>query len=246
MGAISFILGLILGSFLNVCIYRIPRGKSLVYPPSHCPLCKHRLSPLDNIPLISYILLRGRCRYCGGRISVRYPLVELLTGVFVYFLYLKFGLSTIFLIMLPFVLALIALSFIDFDTQRLPDAITIPIAIAGFILSFLPGPPDVSESAIGLAGGFVLMLGVYYLGKLLFRKEALGGGDVKLMAMVGAFLGIKGVAFSVFFGSVLGSIVGILYMMRSGRKIIPFGPFLSAGALIYLFLGDRLMAILSF
>jgi len=125
--AFAFVLGLVLGSFLNVCIYRIPRGMSIVYPPSHCPSCGHRLSPLDNIPLLSYMLLRGKCRYCGASISPRYPLVELLTGLLVLSLYIKTGASVDFLIYLPFITCLVALSFIDIDTGRLPDRITLPL-----------------------------------------------------------------------------------------------------------------------
>ena len=234
--AFAFVLGLVLGSFLNVCIYRIPRGMSIVYPPSHCPSCGHRLSPLDNIPLLSYILLRGKCRYCGASISPRYPLVELLTGLLVLSLYIKTGASVDFLIYLPFITCLVALSFIDIDTGRLPDRITLPLTALGFILSLLPGGLSPFASLLGIISGLLTMYAVAVFGKALFKKEALGGGDVKLMMAVGSFLGAAGVLFALFAGSILGSFFGIWFLARKKGNVIPFGPFLSAGALVYLFL----------
>jgi len=221
--AFAFALGLVLGSFLNVCIYRIPRGMSIVYPPSHCPSCGHRLSPIDNIPLLSYLLLSGKCRYCGASISPRYPLVELLTGLLVLSLYAKTGTSLDFPIYLPFIACLLALSFIDIDTGRLPDSITLPLTALGFILSLLPGAISPFVSLLGIISGLLTMYAVAVFGKALFKKEALGGGDIKLMMAVGSFLGLAGVLFALFAGSILGSIFGIWFLVRKREDVIPFG-----------------------
>jgi len=244
--AFAFALGLALGSFLNVCIYRIPRGMSIIYPPSHCPSCGYRLSPLDNIPVLSFLILRGKCRYCGAKISPRYPLVELLTGFLLLFLYAKTGLKMDFLFYLPLVACLVALSFIDIDTRRLPDSLTLPLTAIGLALSFLPGAISPPASVLGIISGLLTLYLVAILGKALFKKEALGGGDIKLMMAVGAFLGVGGVFFSLFSGSILGSIVGIGVMAKKKENIIPFGPFLSAGALLYLFAGKFTLSLLGF
>lgn len=235
------LIGFVVGSFLNVCIYRIPKGQSIISPPSRCPLCNTPVKPIDNIPLISYILLRGKCRYCKGTISLRYPLVETLNALLYAGILYRFGLSWYTPFYLGFVSSLIIITFIDLDLQLIPDSITltgIPIGlIAGSFI--LPDPflrteiLGIRASVIGAFSGF----SIFYLVAVLSRG-GMGGGDIKLMAMIGALMGWKGVLLTTFAGSLFGSLVGLFLMAfkGKGRKTkIPFGPFLSLGAVITLF-----------
>jgi leader peptidase (prepilin peptidase) / N-methyltransferase len=243
--AVLIILGLVLGSFFNVCIYRLPRNESLVWPGSHCPLCRHPLAPRDNIPLVSFLLLRGACRYCHAPIAYRYPLVELLTALLLALLGWKFGLSWILLQNAILACALLVVSFIDLDHRIIPDEISYPGMAVGLLLSIGLGFPGWKSSLTGLllGGGVLYLLAGGY--ELATKKEGLGGGDIKLLAMIGAFLGWKGVLVTIFMGSLIGTLVGLLLMLvwKKGRTYaIPFGPFLSLGALIHLFLGDRLIS----
>jgi leader peptidase (prepilin peptidase) / N-methyltransferase len=250
MEILFFILGLVLGSFANVCIYRLPAGKSIVTPGSQCPKCGKNILWYDNIPLLSYILLRGKCRFCKAPISFRYFIVELLTGVLFLLTFLKFGVSPALFVYLIFVLALIIVSFIDIDTFLIPDVIVLPGILLGLIFSVLF--PQIHQIQIHqitrtgsflyslegvLLGGLVLLfLGV--VGKFIFKKEAMGGGDVKLLAMIGAFLGWKCVLLSLFFGSLLGTVVSLSLIVAGKKKIeeyVPFGPYLGLGAVIALF-----------
>lgn len=238
MWILIFVVGAALGSFLNVVIYRLPRGESLLYPPSRCPKCGHKIEFYDNIPILSYILLRGKCRYCGAKISLRYPIVEGLTAILLTFLYLKFGISIAFFKFSLLLLLLMVLSFIDLDLMILPNKITIPGIFTGILLS-IPEEFFVN-SLIGAISGYLAGLVLYYGGAFVFRKDAFGGGDVKLLSLIGAFMGIKGLLLSLFLGSIAGSIVGVSLK----KKRVPFGPFLAIGALIAIFYGKNILSFL--
>lgn len=247
-----FVFGAVIGSFLNVCILRIPKGASVVHPPSHCPNCKAGVAFYDNIPLLSYLFLRGRCRACGERISFRYFVVELLTASLAAALFYKFGLGLAFFFSFIFVAALIVISFIDLDSMIIPDVISLPGIVLGVFFSIagrylLEDPfeviPSPVSSLIGLlvGGGFLLAVGWIY--EIFTKVEGMGGGDIKLFAMIGAFLGWQSLLATLLFASLGGSVIGLTVMVvkRVGRKhAIPFGPFLCLGALLYLFFGKEL------
>ena len=246
-----FLLGSAIGSFLNVCIYRIPREKSIVNPPSACPGCEKPIRPYDNIPILSYILLKGKCRNCGTKISIRYPLVELLTGIFFLLLYQKFGLTFELIVFMIFSALLIVISFIDLDFQIIPDILSIGGVVLGFILSIirpffrnLEPRFGILDSLYGIALGGGLLFAIAWLYQFFTKREGMGGGDIKLLGMIGAFCGWKGVVFSLVSGSVLGTLVGIPLMLAKGagtKYAIPFGPFLSLGALVYVFFGNTII-----
>jgi leader peptidase (prepilin peptidase)/N-methyltransferase len=246
MSVLALSVGLILGSFLNVCIYRLPVGHSVVKPRSRCPGCGNTISWYDNIPVISWVLLRASCRRCSKRIPVRYPFVELLSGVTVFMLWRVFGPSAEFAIGSAFALALIVLFFTDYDHQLLPDAITLSGFVVGMgVAWFNPflGDPGWARvwSALGgaaLGSGLLWSVGAIY-GKLR-GVEAMGMGDVKMMAMVGAFAGPTGVLFTIFAASVFGAVFGVLLIPLLGRSLqdkLPFGCFLAPAALVALFYG---------
>lgn len=241
---IGFVVGLIVGSFLNVCIHRLPLSLSIVRPRSRCPQCGSAIRPWDNIPVASYLLLRGRCRDCGGRIPLRYPLVELLTGAFGALTILRFGFGATALVAFLLVCALLVVTFIDLDHRIIPDVISLPGILFGLAASFGPGLVPPLDSLIGLLlGGGVLFL-VAWGYQWLARREGMGGGDIKLLAMIGAFLGWKGVAVTLFIASLSGTLAGLAVMLRrtEGMKAaVPFGPFLSIGAIAYLFRGPELV-----
>ena len=232
------------GSFLNVCIYRLPRSLSLVRPGSMCPNCKKKIPFYDNIPVMSYLWLRGRCRHCGTIISFRYPVVELTAGLFAVAVYSRHGFTFEGLFFYALVGLLLVVTFIDIDHQIIPNVITYPGIVVGFLCSLWLGHVTYKESLAGiLLGGGILLLvawGYYFLTK----KEGMGGGDVKLLAMIGAFLGWKAVVFTIFVGSAVGTVAGVAVMLRTreGRKMaVPFGPFLSLGALLYMFQGPQII-----
>jgi leader peptidase (prepilin peptidase)/N-methyltransferase len=248
---IVFVFGSVVGSFLNVCIYRIPRNLSIITPSSRCPSCNMPINPLDNIPIISYIFLGGRCRACKTKISFRYPLVELLNAVLYILVLWRFGAEWHTLVYCIFCSSLIVISFIDLDFQIIPDRITltgIPIGIifGGFLLL----DPFMRHSHLGIKSSLIgafIGFGFYYLiaeaGYRIFKKEAMGGGDIKLMAMIGGFLGWKGVILTTFLGSLSGTIIGILLMLIKGREWgskIPFGPYLALGAFVTLLYGQEI------
>jgi leader peptidase (prepilin peptidase)/N-methyltransferase len=237
-------MGCCIGSFLNVCIYRLPQDLSIVSPRSFCPRCRTPVRGYDNIPLLSYLLLRGKCRSCGNIISWRYPLVEALTGGLAVALFLKYGLTISFFALFPFTAALVVITFIDLDHRIIPDVISLPGIVVGFGLSFLLPDPSWKESLIGLlaGGGSLYLVAVAY--ETLTKREGMGGGDVKLLAMIGAWLGWKAVLFTLFFGSLSGTLIGggAMLLQKQGRHYaIPFGPFLAFGALAYLFFGPQLI-----
>ena len=238
------VLGLCVGSFLNVCIYRLPRGESLVSPPSRCPKCGKPLRWFDNVPVISWLLLRGRCGQCQAPISAQYPIVELVTALVWVLVAMLTPPGWLLISRLLLGTALIALFMIDLEHQLLPNAITLPGIVLGFAFSLVtyPGPVD---SLIGIAvGGGVLyaIAAAYYLVR---KEEGMGMGDVKMLAMVGAFLGWRAVlltlVLSSFAGAVLG--VGIMAWQRGDlRYALPFGTFLAVGALVAMLAGEQILA----
>ena len=250
---ITFILGAIVGSFLNVCIIRIPKGDSIVHPPSHCQGCKNPIRFYDNIPLVSYIVLLGRCRFCGERISRRYFFVELLMACLAVALYYQFGFSLAFLVSFIFVAALIVISFIDLDVRIVPDVISLPGIVGGLLFSvvaryvindpfeIIPSPLSALIGVL-VGGGFLLALAWAY--EAFTGVEGMGGGDIKLLAMIGAFLGWTLIPFTLFFASLTGSVIGLGFMISKGvgrRFALPFAPFLCLGALLYLLFGQDLI-----
>jgi len=244
MDLIIFIFGLAIGSFLNVCIYRIPKGESIISPPSRCPKCKREIKFYDNIPIISFILLRGRCRYCGATISWQYPIVEFITGIFAVTLLEFYGITLSFFIYFFFICALIVVSCIDLRERIIPDIISLPGIAIGFFASFFLPSINYLDSIIGIVagGGILLLVGAGY--QLIMKTEGMGGGDIKLLAMMGAFLGWKAVIFILLVSSFLGAIIGSILALikREGRKYeIPYGPFLSIAAILYIYFGRAII-----
>ncbi len=241
-----FAFGATIGSFLNVCIYRLPLKQSIVSPPSACPVCGRRLPFYDNMPILSYIILRGRCRGCGVSFSIRYLTVEVLTAIMAVAVYVIFGPTPESLVYFLFVSALIVITFIDLEYQIIPDVISLPGIGVGLLASLFLVLPGVMNSLIGIivGGGLLYLVATSYY--LLTGREGMGGGDIKLLAMIGAFLGWKGVIVTIFAGSLVGAILGSLLMAVKGRDskyAIPFGPFLALGAVIYLFAGEDLIEL---
>ncbi len=237
---LAFVFGALLGSFLNVCAYRLPRGESIIFPGSRCPSCLTPIRWYDNIPLLSYLLLRGRCRFCKAPIPKRYPTVELLTALLSLCLAARYGLSPAYFFFLLFSGALLVVSLIDLEFQIIPDEISLPGIVIGLLFSLwnpLATPLHALLGALCGAGGLYLVGEFYYL---FTKREGLGGGDLKLLSMIGAFLGVKSLLPVVFIASLVGAVTGILLVLvlrvQDKRTFaIPFGPFLSLGALIYLF-----------
>jgi leader peptidase (prepilin peptidase)/N-methyltransferase len=239
-----FFVGMCIGSFLNVCIYRLPAGKSIVRPASACPACGTSIRWYDNIPLVSYIILRGRCRGCNTPISIRYPIVELLCGLFAMAIAMQYGHGLPALIYFILTAALLVITFIDIDHRIIPDIISLPGIPLGFLSSFVLPQLKWSDSLIGIAAGGGTLLAVAWGYQLITGKDGMGGGDIKLLAMIGAFLGWQGVLFTIMASSLIGTAVGIVAMLRAGKDMkmaMPFGPFLAMGAIIYLFWGPRLV-----
>jgi len=263
----SVIFGLMVGSFLNVVIYRLPRmmelewqrnctelqGQeiqpseastfNLIVPRSACPKCGHRISALENIPILSFLFLKAKCRRCKTPISIRYPLVELLTGLLIGLVSWKFGCSSIALAAWVLCFALIALSFIDFDTHLLPDSITLPLVWTGILFNLNGGFIDIHSSIIGAVAGYLSLWSVYWLFKLITGKEGMGYGDFKLLAAIGAWFGWQLLPAVILLSSIAGSIIGIgmILLAKHGRNIpIPFGPYLALGGIAALFFGPQL------
>jgi leader peptidase (prepilin peptidase)/N-methyltransferase len=238
---VLFAIGAIFGSFLNVCIHRMPRGRSIVSPPSTCPRCGTRIRPWDNVPILSYLLLRGRCRTCSSKISPRYLIVEILSGAIPVLIYWRFGIGRELFVFWPLVYVLLGISFVDLDHRIIPDKITLPGIVAGLIVAPLLGLTTFTGSLLGAAvGGGALYL-IALLGVAVFKKESMGGGDIKLAAMLGAFLGWQTVLLLLFVAFLLGAIVGVFAMSTKGRqwdRTIPFGPFIAVGAFLATVWGD--------
>ena len=243
--AAVFVFGAIVGSFLNVCIARLPERRSIVRPPSHCPRCETPIAWYDNIPVLSYLALRGRCRACAARISSIYPVVEVITGALAVALWWRLGATPAFGGYFVFAAALVTITFIDLDHRIIPDVISLPGIAVGLAVSFVSPLVTPLDAFIGaLAGGGVLLaIAVGY--EAIRGHEGMGGGDIKLLAMIGAFLGWQSLFVTLMVASIVGSIIGVAVMLRQGadaKLAIPFGPFLACGALVYLFFGDRILA----
>ncbi len=238
---VIFMGGCCLGSFFNVVIRRLPAKESIVFPGSHCPICNNPLAFYDNIPLLSYAALGAKCRHCRTPISIRYPLVEGLTGLMAVLLFRKYGLQPQFLIEFLLVAILIIITFIDLDTYIIPDVFSLSGILLGLGLSFFTPRLTWLDSLIGIVagGGFFYLIAVGY--QAIRRQDGLGGGDIKLLAMIGAFEGWAGVLFTVLTASLVGSLIGAFIMWRSKQGLtamLPFGPFLALGAVSYLFWGQ--------
>lgn len=266
----SFILGSVVGSFLNVCIYRLPREESVVTPPSHCTACGSRIRFYQNVPIISYVFLGGKCSECGSRIPTRYPVVEILTGILFLAAFRTFGFTLETLFYLILICSLIVITFIDLEYMIIPNIITIPGIIVGLLYNSLITDWQTSRNLLGdfsfslenifgvlnevpfldsvfgiIIGGGVLFL-IAFLYVLIRKREGMGMGDVKLLAMIGAFLGWKGVIFVMLVSSLIGTVVGlsvIAYKKGDLKYALPFGPFLSLAAVIYLFAGGFVFRI---
>lgn len=261
----SVIFGLIVGSFLNVVIHRLPKmmerewhanclelqGKdapeqpkyTMVTPRSACPSCGHQITALENIPIVSYLILGGKCKGCKAKISMRYPLVEALTGALIGAVAYQYGYTYSALFAFVFVFALVALTFIDFDTQLLPDDITLPLLWLGLIFNFNTGFTDLKSAVLGAIFGYLILWSVYWLFKIVTGKEGMGYGDFKLLAAIGAWFGWQLLPAVILLSSVVGAVIGIGMMMfkgKSGSTAIPFGPFLALGGIAALFFGQQL------
>ncbi len=246
--AACFWVGACLGSFFNVLIYRLPRGESIVRPGSRCPACGRPIRPWENVPLVSFALLRGRCKGCGEKISWRYPAVEGLTAAGYALLFLADGPGAVLARDIVLFSLLVPITFIDIDHRIIPDALSLGGLVAGLLFSFLPGGDWKGSLAGGVIGGGALY-GTAFAYERITGREGMGGGDIKLIAMIGAFLGWRGALLTIFFGSVLG-VAGGLLAMRKGedglKTAIPFGPFLCVAALMARFIGDRCWILLGF
>ncbi len=235
MELLFFLSGACFGSFLGVVVYRLPRKLPLGLSRSVCPDCGQVIRWYDNIPILSYVLLGGRCRFCKSRISIRYLLIELITASLSLFTYYQFGIGIKTLSLLVFFSILIAISFIDLDTQKIPDVLTLPGMGMGLVISFWT--ISIVRSGIGIAVGLGVLYLIAIIGKFLLKQDAMGGGDIKLLGMVGSFLGPMSVLLTLFFGALIGLIVSV----PMGKRKVAFGPFLSAGAFITAFLIDDLL-----
>ncbi len=261
----SVILGLMIGSFLNVVIHRLPKmmerewhanclelqGKevpeqpkySIVTPRSACPSCGHQITAMENIPIVSYLMLGGKCKGCQAKISMRYPIVEAITGALLGAVAYKYGYSYTTLFAWIFTLALITLTFIDFDTQLLPDDITLPLLWLGLLFNLNGGFSDLKSAVLGAILGYLILWSVYWLFKIVTGKEGMGYGDFKLLAAIGAWFGWQILPAVILLSSVVGAVIGIGMIMfrgKSGGTAIPFGPFLALGGIAALFFGQQL------
>ena len=238
--AIAAVFGAVIGSFLNVVVWRLPRGENLAKPPSACPSCKAPIKPYDNVPILSWLILRGKCRNCGARISPRYPLVEALTAALFAAVVLRFGADSDVWLPLVFVAVLVAITFIDLDLQIIPDKITAPAAVVGAVLVLTTRTDDIAEHAISALAAFAFLFAAVYA-----YPKGMGVGDVKLAFVMGLYLG-RNVAPAMMIAFLTGTIVGLAIMARkgvaAGRKTkVPFGPFLALGSVTALFAGDEIV-----
>ena len=239
------LVGLVFGSFLNVVIYRIPRNELVRKGRSKCPKCGQQLRWYHNIPVISYLVLRGKCGFCGKKIALRYPVVELINAAMYLYFFWQFGFEYNFFVFSFLGSVLLAIFFIDLDFQIIPDVITLPGMILALTASFMPGGIGIVNAAIGLViGGGSLYL-IALLGDWLFKKESMGGGDIKMAAMLGAFLGWQKVLFIFISSAVIGLVISVALMLFSSKlrqeRVVPFGPFLALAALLAILYGDSLI-----
>lgn len=249
-GFFIFVFGLAIGSFLNVCIHRFPRGESVVRPRSHCPACMKPIGWRDNIPLVSFLLLRGKCRQCGAKISPRYLVMELAVGCLALVLWFHYGLSWFFVSSAVFLSLLLALAVTDIETGYLPDKLTVPGMALGTILAMLCPPllngtvwyDGLGKASLGLLGGGGILLGAGLLGNMIFRRESMGGGDIKLLAMIGTFIGIKKAIFVFFLAPVVAVPVALYIRFVRRDETLPFGPYLALTGAWFFFFGDWFLA----
>lgn len=235
------ILGFIIGSFLNVCIYRIPQEESIVFPPSHCTRCKHKLNILDLFPVISYIFLKGKCRYCKEKISIKYPLIEMLNGLFYLIIYLKFGLTLLTVKYCVLTSILIVIAVIDFDTQFVFASITIFGVVAGGFFALIEYLLFHNNTLELILGG---LIGAFIIGIIVFITKGMGEGDIEIAAVCGLFLGVKGVLLGLFLAIVIGGIVGVLVLslkLKKAKDKMAFGPFIAIGSLISMIYGNEIL-----
>jgi leader peptidase (prepilin peptidase)/N-methyltransferase len=243
--SLIFIFGMCIGSFLNVCIYRLPSSTSIINPSrSFCPQCNSAIQFYDNIPVFSYLWLKGRCRNCKASISLRYPLIELMTGILAIAILFMFGVTLEGVVYFVFISSLLVITFIDIDHKIIPDIISLPGIPLGLAASFVLPAMTFKSSLLGLlvGGGSLLLVAWSY--SLITRKEGMGGGDIKLLGMIGTFIGWKGVLFTIFVASLAGTFVGMIAMLLKGKNLkfaIPFGPFLSIGAMSFVFFGEKVL-----
>ena len=254
--SLFFVLGAAVGSFLNVCITRIPKGESIISPGSHCPKCGSRIKPYDNIPILSYILLGGRCRSCKQAIDFRYWAVEVITAFLFLILYWSLGLSYILPIVFLFTAIMIVVGFIDLGNKVIPNRITLPGIAVGLVFSGLRGSSNLHDSILGIlvGGGGLLVVGG--LGSIIFNKESMGGGDIKLAAMIGAFWGWKIALATLLLSFLSGAIGGVIVLLAPKQtgalcgptersigtnRVIPFGPFMAASAIFALLYGEDIL-----
>jgi len=240
----SFVLGAIVGSFLNVCIYRIPAGESIVSPPSRCPGCGSGIRWYQNIPILSWVVLGGRCAACKQSISPRYPLIEGLNGLLFVLISHSFGLAWATLVYWLLAAALVVITFIDLDHQIIPDLISLPGILIGFACSFAVPWLGWLDSLLGVLLGGGLLLAIAWGYQVVAKRDGMGGGDIKLLAMIGAFLGWKAIFPVIFLASLVGTVIGVPLMLlrrENSRLALPFGPFLSLSALVFLLWGEPLI-----
>ena len=230
-GLFFLLLGLAFGSFANVLIYRIPQGISIIFPPSFCPECKNKIKFYDNIPVISYIVLKGKCRYCGTKISVRYPVVELLSGLIFYISYLKFGISVKMLAVIFLLYFLMIMAFIDYETGYIYDSVLFPSLYAGFVISFFQN--HLISSIFYALFAFLFGFFIRWLGEKIFKKEALGEGDPYVFALIAIYIRGFDLFFALFLSFLIGSIIGILFLLKNKEKYLPLLPFLFSGVFLY-------------
>jgi len=241
--ALIAILGLVIGSFLNVCIYRIPVEESIAFPPSHCSKCKHDLSPIDLVPVFSYIFLRGRCKYCNEKISIRYPFIESLNGILYLIVFFKFGLTLIALKYCILVSILIVIGMIDYDTQYVFTSTTIFGGIIAGIFIIIQAI-FYKAGVIDLILGGVIGFGI--IGLIVFLTKGMGEGDIEIAAACGLFLGVKGILLGLFLAIILGGIVGIIILLlklKKAKEKIAFGPCIAIGSLISMLWGVEILKL---
>jgi leader peptidase (prepilin peptidase)/N-methyltransferase len=241
----AFLFGAAMGSFANVLIHRLPLGLSIVSPGSRCPSCSTGIRWFDNIPIVSYFILGGRCRSCQTAISPRYPLVEALSGLLFAAVVFRFGIQPAAVALALFAWALLVITFIDLDHRIIPDVISLPGTALGFAFSFVPGFPRPLDSVLGVAFGAGVLFLVLYAYEKIMGEEGMGLGDVKLLAMIGAFLGWQSLPITIMVSSLTGSVVGVGYALIKGESVrkfpVPFGPFLALGAMVHLFFGVEII-----
>ena len=241
IAAVAGLVGLMLGSFLNVCTLRWPSDESVVSPPSHCPGCGTQIRWYDNIPVVSYLILRGRCRTCAASISLQYPMLEFATGLIWAGCFMQYGLSVEAVRGALFLTILLGIAITDARFYIIPDQFSLGGGALGLVLAPFPGGLTLLEAALGAGVGFGVLWLVAKFGTWLFKKEAMGGGDLKMMGMVGAFLGVPGVLLTLFLGALLGSVVFGPISWKTG-KLVPFGIFLAVGASVSYGWGERLLS----